>query len=133
MIRAHRRSRRPTRHGFVLLVVLVIVALLALSAYTFSDLMVTENQSASCTASNCRLGRWWIRAWPTSGIFSSWMTSLDRIWAAATTTRNSSRVNWSSTTFRPLAEAALRLSPPNRIRWATWAAAGSASRTNRAV
>ncbi len=39
-----RHAVRPT--GFALLVVLVVIALLALTAYTFSDLMITENQSA---------------------------------------------------------------------------------------
>ena len=43
-----RRNAQVQSHraGFALLVVLLVVALLALSAYTFSDLMTTENQSA---------------------------------------------------------------------------------------
>lgn len=42
-------SRRGQRDGFVLIVVLVVVAILALSAYTYTTLMQTEQQAAQLT------------------------------------------------------------------------------------
>ncbi|MCA9166440.1 MAG: general secretion pathway protein GspK [Planctomycetales bacterium] len=40
------RQRSCQRRGFILVLVLVVVALITLSTYTFSSLMVTENESA---------------------------------------------------------------------------------------
>src|SRR4029079_18058795 len=37
---------RPTRGGLVLIIVLIVVAVMTLAAYTFSELMLTEHKAA---------------------------------------------------------------------------------------
>ena len=45
----------------ILVVVLVVVALLALAAYTFAGLMVTHYAQQSSVADSCRPAGWWSR------------------------------------------------------------------------
>ena len=40
------KHRRPNRRALVLLLVLIVIAMMSLAAYTFSELMFTEYQSA---------------------------------------------------------------------------------------
>ncbi len=48
----------PERSGLVLVIVLVVIAVLSLAAYSFTELMLTENQAAHVAAGKRKLALW---------------------------------------------------------------------------